>query len=79
MYGEEYFSKSEDYAKMLAYSDHAKNLFTYYNMNIQEGSPYPKIYLQKHEPQELRNHKTTKWIKKLNLSKHRKKKNKDAK
>ena len=79
MYGIEYFSKNEDYAKMLAYSDHAKNLFTYYNMNIQEGSPYPKIYLQKHEPQELRNNKTTIWIKKLNLFKHRKKKNKDAK
>ena len=42
-------------------------LFADYNINIQEGFPYPKIYLQKHEPQELRNQKNTKWIKKLCL------------
>ena len=35
----------------------------------------PKIHLQKHEPQELRNQKNTKWIKKLNLFKYRKNKN----
>ena len=62
-YGEEYFSRNEDYAKMQVYSDHAKNLFSDYNINIQEGFPYPKIHLQKHEPQELRNQKNTKWIK----------------
>ena len=74
-YGEEYFSRNEDYAKMQVYSDHAKNLFSDYNINIQEGFPYPKIHLQKHEPQELRNQKNTKWIKKLNLFKYRKNKN----
>ena len=79
MYSKEYFSKNEDYAKMLAYSDHAKNLFADNNINIQEGFPYPKIHLQKHEPQELSHYKTKKWIKKLNLFKHRKKKKKDAK
>ena len=74
-YGKEYFSRNEDYAKMQVYSDHAKNLFSDYNINIQEGFPYPKIHLQKHEPQELRNQKKTKWIKKLNLFKYRKNKN----
>ena len=74
MYSKEYFSKNEDYAKMLAYSDHAKNLFAGNNINIQEGFPYPKIHLQKHEPQEMRNQKNTKWIKKLNLFKYRKNK-----
>ena len=74
-YGKEYFSRNEDYAKMQVYSDHAKNLFADYNINIQEGFPYPKIHLQKHEPQELRNQKNTKWIKKLNLFKYRKNKN----
>ena len=74
-YGKEYFSRNEDYAKMQVYSDHAKNLFSDYNINIQEGFPYPKIHLQKHEPQELRNQKNTKWIKKLNLFKYRKNKN----
>ena len=74
-YGKEYFSRNEDYAKMQEYSDHAKNLFADYNINIQEGFPYPKIHLQKHEPQELRNQKNTKWIKKLNLFKYRKNKN----
>ena len=74
-YGKEYFSRNEDYAKMQVYSDHAKNLFSDFNINIQEGFPYPKIHLQKHEPQELRNQKNTKWIKKLNLFKYRKNKN----
>ncbi|MDC2981892.1 CapA family protein [Bacteroidota bacterium] len=74
-YGKEYFSRNEDYAKMQVYSDHAKNLFADYNINIQEGFPYPKIHLQKYEPQELRNQKNTKWIKKLNLFKYRKNKN----
>ena len=74
-YGKEYFSRNEDYVKMQVYSDHAKNLFADYNINIQEGFPYPKIHLQKHEPQELRNQKNTKWIKKLNLFKYRKNKN----
>ena len=74
-YGKEYFSRNEDYTKMQVYSDHAKNLFSDYNINIQEGFPYPKIHLQKHEPQELRNQKNTKWIKKLNLFKYRKNKN----
>ena len=74
-YGKEYFSRNEDYVKMQVYSDHAKNLFADYNINIQEGLPYPKIHLQKHEPQELRNQKNTKWIKKLNLFKYRKNKN----
>ena len=53
-YGKEYFSRNEDYAKMQVYSDHAKNLFADYNINILEGLPYPKIHLQKHQPQELR-------------------------
>ena len=74
-YGKEYFSRNEDYAKMQVYSDHAKNLFADYNINIQEGFPYPKIHLQKHELQELKNQKNTKWIKKLNLFKYRKNKN----
>ena len=74
-YGKEYFSRNEDYAKMQVYSDHAKNLFADYNINILEGLPYPKIHLQKHQPQELRNQKNIKWIKKLNLFKYRKNKN----
>ena len=45
MYSKEYFSKNEDY-KMLAYSDHAKNLFADNNINIQEGFPYPKIHFR---------------------------------
>ena len=74
-YGKEYFSRNEDYVKMQVYSDHAKNLFADYNINILEGLPYPKIHLQKHQPQELRNQKNIKWIKKLNLFKYRKNKN----
>ena len=74
-YGKEYFSRNEDYAKMQVYSDHAKNLFADYNINILEGLPYPKIHLQKHQPQELSNQKNIKWIKKLNLFKYRKNKN----
>ena len=73
-YGKEYFSRNEDYAKMQVYSDHAKNLIADYNINILEGLPYPKIHLQKPQPQELRNQKNTKWIKKLNLFKYRKNK-----
>ena len=74
-YGKEYFSRNEDYVKMQVYSDHAKNLFADYNINILEGLPYPKIHLQKHQPQELSNQKNIKWIKKLNLFKYRKNKN----
>ena len=74
-YGKEYFSRNEDYVKMQVYSEHAKNLFADYNINILEGLPYPKIHLQKHQPQELRNQKNIKWIKKLNLFKYRKNKN----
>lgn len=79
MFGKEYFTKNEDYAKMIAYSNHAKNLFAEYNNDIQEGSPYPKIHIQKNEPQELMHQTNTKWIKKLNLLKYRKKKHRDAK
>ena len=66
---------NEDYVKMQVYSEHAKNLFADYNINILEGLPYPKIHLQKHQPQELSNQKNIKWIKKLNLFKYRKNKN----
>ena len=78
-FGKEYFTRNEDYAKMIAYSNHAKNLFAEYNNDIQEGSPYPKIHIQKNEPQELMHQTNTKWIKKLNLLKYRKKKHGDAK
>ena len=48
-YGKEYFSRNEDYVKMQVYSDHAKNLFADYNINILEGLPYPKIQSEKHK------------------------------
>ena len=74
MFGKEYFTRNEDYAKMIAYSNHAKIIIEY-NNDIQEGL-YPKIHIQKNDvPIELMHQTNTKWIKKLNLLKYRKKRN----
>ncbi len=78
-YNRNYFSIKDNYTKMLAYSNHAKNLFSEHNVNIKEGSPYPRIHLKKHGPYELAQQKPTKWIKKLNLLKFRKNSKKDDK